>query len=130
MLKWKDEYAIGIKIIDDQHKHIFEIANSAYDLLKNGICADKYSRIVQVIDDLRQYARYHFQWEEDFMLKIHYEDLDAQHLEHEAFNAKIDSFNLEDIDESQDQTIEDLLFFILGWIVDHILMKDKMIKAE
>ncbi|PKM51284.1 MAG: bacteriohemerythrin [Firmicutes bacterium HGW-Firmicutes-7] len=130
MLKWKAEYAIGVKNIDDQHKHIFEIANSAYDLLKNDTCTDKYSRIVQVIDDLRQYARYHFQWEEDFMFKIQCADLEAQKLEHEAFNRKIDGFNLVDIDQSQDQIIEGLLFFVLGWIVDHILGRDKFIMAE
>jgi len=45
MLKWKDEYSIGIELIDEQHKHIFEIGNDAYELLKNDLSLDKYSKI-------------------------------------------------------------------------------------
>ena len=32
-MKWKDEYAIGIEVIDEQHKKLFAIAQEAEDLL-------------------------------------------------------------------------------------------------
>jgi hemerythrin len=128
MLKWKDGYSIGVKLIDEQHKHIFEIGNSAYELLKNDLCSDKYSRIVQVIEDLRQYTIYHFKCEEDHMLKINYPNYDSQKIEHDDFIKKIDSFNLDNIGQNQDQYIEDLLFLIMEWIVDHILLKDMLIR--
>lgn len=35
MIKWKEDYIIGVDKIDEQHKKLFEIANKAYKLLKN-----------------------------------------------------------------------------------------------
>lgn len=126
ILKWKDDYAIGIELIDAQHKHIFEIANDAFELLKNDSRVDKYSRIVQVIEDLRQYTKYHFKFEEEYMVQIHYKGYDDQKIEHDDFIKKIDSFNLDKIDQNQDKYIEDLLFFILNWIFGHIMQRDKL----
>ncbi len=34
MLEWKDKYSIGVELIDEQHKHLFEIGNKAVKLLK------------------------------------------------------------------------------------------------
>lgn len=130
MLKWRSEYSIGIKLIDAQHKHIFEIANSAYELLRNDFSLDKYSKIVQVVEDLRQYTKYHFKCEEEYMLQIHYENYHNQKIEHDNFIKKIDSFNVNKLDQNQDKYIEGLLFLILDWILEHILQKDKLIKEE
>lgn len=128
MIKWKDEYSIGIKLIDVQHKHIFEIGNNAYELLKNDLSLDKYSKIIQVVEDLRQYTKYHFKCEEEYMLKIHYENYDNQKMEHDNFIKKIYSFNVNKLDQSQDKYIEGLLYLIIDWILKHILQKDKLIK--
>lgn len=130
MLKWKEEYSIGIELIDAQHKHIFEIGNDAYVLLKDEFSLDKYSKIVQVIEDLRQYTKYHFKCEEEYMLKIKYPDYLTQKTEHDDFIKKVDSFNLDKINQDQDKYIGDLISFILGWTLDHILQKDKLIKIS
>ena len=130
ILKWKDEYSIGIKEIDEQHKQIFAIGNSAYELLKNDLGSDKYSKIVQVVEDLRQYTKYHFKWEENYMLQIKYKDYDNQKIEHDKFIKKINSYDLNKIHQNQDKYIENLLFFILDWTLDHILQKDRLIKEK
>ena len=54
MLKWNEEYSIGIQLIDAQHKHLFEIGNSALALLNNYTGLDKYPEIVQIVEDLRR----------------------------------------------------------------------------
>ncbi|MBP2644657.1 MAG: hypothetical protein H6Q75_97, partial [Firmicutes bacterium] len=33
MILWKEEFRIGIPVIDEQHQKLLEIANRAYDLL-------------------------------------------------------------------------------------------------
>jgi len=128
MLKWKDKYSVGNDSIDAQHKQLFAIGNAAYDLLKNDLSLDKYNKVYQLIEDLRQYTKYHFKWEEDYMLKINYQNYKEQKREHDNFIKKIDSYKLDNIDQNQDKYIEDILFFILNWILDHILSKDKLIK--
>ena len=49
MFKWKDEFRLGIDDLDEQHKKIFDIANEAYELLKNEFYYDKYDRIVEIL---------------------------------------------------------------------------------
>lgn len=129
MLEWKDEYSVGIELIDTQHKRLFEIGNQAYELLNNDFYLDKYDRIVQILKELKQYTIYHFKSEEDYMLSISYKKYFSQKVEHDDFIKKINDVNLDKIDKDQDAYIRDLLAFIFDWILDHILKKDMMIKS-
>lgn len=130
MLVWKDEYAIGVDIIDAQHKHLFEIGNSAYQLLRDDFCIDKYDGVIQVIEDLREYTKFHFKTEEEYMLKIKYNKYFSQKVEHDDFIQKIEEINFNDIDEDPKKYLEDILTFIFNWTLEHILHKDKLIKSE
>lgn len=128
MLKaWKDEYLIGIEEIDEQHKKLFEIANRAYDLLKNDIYVDKYDRIVAIIDELKDYTVFHFNSEEKYMESIGYKRLFSQKIEHGKFIERLDKINLDDIDNNQDEYIMSILQFVVDWIENHILTTDKLI---
>jgi len=129
MLIWKDSYSIGMDLIDTQHKHLFEIGNQAYALLKNGLKFDKYDDIVLIIEDLSNYTKYHFKCEEEYMLEINYSGYEDQKKEHTNFIEKIDGIQLHNIDNNQQKHIEDLLQFIFNWILEHILEKDKLITS-
>jgi len=129
MLKWKDEYCIGIDKIDNQHKHLFEIGNRAYDLLNDQFRLDKYDRIVEIIEELRQYTIYHFKSEEEYMQSISYKKFFSQKVQHDYFIKKINEVDLSEIDENQDAYLKDLLAFVFEWILKHILEEDKMINS-
>ncbi|NLZ54601.1 MAG: hemerythrin family protein [Thermoanaerobacteraceae bacterium] len=130
MVKWKDEYRIGVDEIDEQHKKIFEIANEAYELLKNEFYYDKYDRIIELLEELKDYAKFHFSFEEDYMLSIRYKGYFSQKVAHDNFIDKVNSFDLNAIDENQDQYILEILDFIVDWISQHILISDKKIVAQ
>ncbi|NLW07801.1 MAG: hemerythrin family protein [Clostridia bacterium] len=127
MLTWKDEYAIGVPLIDEQHQRLFAIGNRLYDLLENYIFDDKYDKIVAILEELKEYARYHFKSEEEYMLQIKYPRYFSQKVEHDDFISKIEQVELQNIDEDQDKYIRDLLNFVFDWILDHIIKKDKAI---
>ena len=40
MISWRDEFALGVPEIDEQHKKLFAIANRAYEVLKNELLVD------------------------------------------------------------------------------------------
>jgi hemerythrin len=130
LIKWKDEYRIGIDEIDEQHKKIFNIANEAYELLKNEFYYDKYDRIIELLEELKDYAKFHFSFEEDYMLSIKYKGYFSQKVAHDDFIDKINSFDLNAIDENQDQYILEILDFIVDWISQHILGSDKQIVSQ
>lgn len=127
MLIWKNEYSIGIDLIDAQHKHLFEIGNDAYVLLKDDFCIDKYDRIIRILEDLRQYAKFHFQSEENYMIEIGSEQLPIQKIAHAEFIKKIYDIDFKKIDENQKGHLDEILTFIFNWILDHVLHKDKLI---
>jgi hemerythrin len=127
MLVWKDEYAIGIPHIDEQHKHLFEIGNSIYALLEDQVITDKYDKIVTIINELKEYTKYHFDSEEKYMLQTKYPKYLSQKVAHDDFIAKIEEVQLQDIDADQESYIRELLLFVFNWVLEHILKEDKLI---
>lgn len=127
MIKWKDDYLLGIEIIDEQHKELFRIVERAYALLKNEFLTDKYDRIIAIIEDLKNYAVFHFKTEEEYMQKIGYRRLLSHKVQHDDFLEKVSKIDLESVDARQDQYLLDILEFALNWIDKHILQTDKMI---
>lgn len=127
MIKWKDEYSIGVETIDEQHQKLFEIANRAYALLKNELLLDKYDRIVDIFGELKEYTEYHFRFEQEYMASIGYRKMLSHKVVHDDFVEKIKGINLDKMDEEQDQYLMELLDFVVQWIEQHILGMDKKI---
>ncbi|MDF2594671.1 MAG: hemerythrin-like metal-binding protein [Clostridia bacterium] len=130
MLVWKEEYSIGVPLIDEQHQHMFEIGNSAYELLKDDFCTDMYDGVVEIIKELKEYTKLHFKTEEEYMLSIKYNKYFSQKVEHDDFIQKINEVDFDKVDDNPKKYIEDILGFVFNWTLDHILQKDKLIKAE
>jgi len=130
MIKWKDEYSIGVDSIDVQHKELFEIANRSYDLLKNQLIMDKYEKIIEIIDELKNYTVYHFQSEEDYMQKIGYKKFLSQKVAHNDFLEKMDNIDVEQIDDGQNEYLIGILDFVSEWLIEHILKEDKLIAVS
>ena len=127
MYEMKPKYYTGINFIDEEHKKLFEIANQAYELLTNEFIPDKYDYILEVINELKNYARYHFDHEEAYMESTKYRKLLSHKIEHDSFIEKINEYDEEIIDEKQKEILLDLLDFLTDWLVDHILKQDKLI---
>ena len=126
----KEEDYTGIPQIDAEHKKLFEIAESAYELRRNEFIPDKYDNIRDLLEELREYTKEHFKHEEEYMESIQYKKMFTQKIEHQAFIDKLDEIDLDDIDENSDQMIDDILEFLTNWLVEHILHTDKQIGQE
>lgn len=127
MYEMKPEYLTGIDFIDQEHTKLFEIANKAYEVLTDDFLPDKYDHIVEVINELRDYTKYHFEHEETYMNSITYKRIFSQKVSHNEFIEKLDGFRLEEIDENQMGALLELLDFLNSWLVDHIYKSDKLI---
>lgn len=125
MLKWKEEYETGVAFIDEQHQKLFEIANSAYELFKNDFVSDKYDKILDIIQELKNYTVFHFKSEEDYLIETGYKGFFAHKVEHDDFIKKFDEIDAARIDDGQNKYIIELLNFLSDWISNHILVKDQ-----
>ncbi len=125
-----DEYRTGIELVDREHEMLFQIIAEATNLVKDEMIFDKYDEIMAIINRLREYTEEHFGDEEEYMESIGYSGLEAQKRAHQTFITKLREINLDEIDENQQEYLEELMEFLFGWLSNHILRSDKMIRAE
>lgn len=127
MITWDEKYVLGIEDIDEQHKRLFDIVGEAYALLKNEFYIDKYDKIIELIEELKDYTVFHFDYEEEYMKKIGYKKYFSHIVEHKDFVDKVNGLDLKKIDANQDEYILSILEFAVEWIDIHIMQKDKQI---
>lgn len=129
MYEMKPEYYIGIDMIDEEHKQLFEYADEAYELLHDEFTPDKYDKIDVILEKLRNYTVKHFSDEEQYMESINYKKLFTQKIQHQEFIQKLDEFmeHHNDEAEDQDEQIMEILKYLTEWLVNHILYVDGQI---
>lgn len=129
MYEMKDEYYIGIGMIDEEHKQLFKYADEAYELLHDEFTPDKYDRIDTILENLRDYTIKHFADEEAYMESIQYKKLFTQKMQHQEFVNKLDEFMQRHNDEveDQDEQIMGILEYLTEWLTNHILYVDGQI---
>jgi len=127
MYEFKDEFRTGIESIDMEHAKLFEIADKAYETLMDDFIPDKYDYIVEILNELKEYAATHFRHEEEYMISINYRKLLSQKAMHDEFIQKISSYDLNELDENQKDAIIEILNFLNDWLVEHIMKSDKLI---
>ncbi len=130
MYVFKDEYRTGIDSIDQEHIKLFEIADRAYEVLVDEFIPDKYDYIVEILNELTEYAETHFRHEEEYMMSIRYKKLISHRAEHVEFIEKISQYDLSEVDENQKGVILELLEFLNDWLIHHILENDKLIAQQ
>lgn len=125
--EFTDEYLTGIELVDAEHRELFRIVDKANQLVKNFDSLSGYDSIMQILNELKEYTKEHFADEEEYMEGIQYEGLSAQKRAHEAFVDKLENISLDQIDANPQENLQELLEFLLGWLINHILYTDKRI---
>ena len=125
--EFTDDYLTGIDFVDEEHARLFEIANEVYDLLTDDMITDKYDRIVELLDELREYTKTHFAHEEEYMEKMDFQHIWSERRAHKMFVKKLEEVDLSTIDESQDAYIVEVLDFLAKWLTAHIKHADRRI---
>ena len=124
MIKWDERYRLGIDIIDEQHKKLFDIAEEAHDLLNLPNSVDKFDEILHIVQELKDYVAFHFTEEEKILKEIEYKKFFTHCIYHNDFIIELRNFNLEDIDEGQDEHILQLLYMVNNWLIAHVTKED------
>ncbi len=127
MYEFKEEFLTGIEEIDKEHRRLFEIAEELYELKCEEFIPDKYDNIRKILEELKDYTLTHFAHEEAYMQSIGYKRMFTQKSQHDALRQIMEEWDLNAIDENQDETIEEMLRIVTDWLVNHILNQDKLI---
>lgn len=129
-LIWKNEFNIGIKIIDDEHKRLFRIINKLFALKGTGL---KSRRACQEgIKYFKTHALKHFQDEEKYMEFIGYEEIEMHKRLHKDFRENsLPALEKELLREDYSpSSVEHFLAVCAGWLIGHTLTEDMAITGE
>ncbi len=123
-MKWTKEVSVQVKDIDDQHKKIVEIVNKGYEYLKK----KNLEKIQDLLDELIEYARYHFSTEEKYFEEFDYEGKKEHIEEHIIILQEVLEYDKR-LKDGED-IAEEFFNFIKEWLEDHLMTMDhKYIKC-
>jgi len=119
-IDWQSSFELGIENFDDHHGHLVSLINKIYD----DYTAEAPSQVLgSVLEELIDYASYHFLIEETWMDNKNYPKLEQHSAEHDKFRATMIGFK-RDYNEGKLNISLDLLMFLKSWLIDHILKTD------
>ena len=122
VLVWEERFSVGIREFDQHHKILFEMINSLIFAQEDGRDPDI---IKNSLEQLRSYTIFHFVAEEAMMKHFEFEGLDEHIAEHEALLEQVVEYQ-ERIAANDGVTIDELLNFLAGWLLDHTLGLDQL----
>jgi hemerythrin len=121
-ISWSDKFSIGVEMIDEQHKQLFNLINE----LNSNISGNSSKQIIaSSLDALISYTGYHFREEEDYMFNVSYPRFEQHKVLHENLKEQVINFKKEFQEGGDDP--ERFLDFLYDWLTKHIMEQDKKI---
>ena len=121
-IEWKKDYTIGIDRIDHQHQYFVNLINwlgESMDLSLEPWLEKRY------IEEVIQYAKFHFVSEENYMHSIGYEETEAHK---ELHGDLLDTLHYHITRlELKKEGFRELIEFLKEWFINHTLNEDKKI---
>lgn len=122
-IEWDATFSVNQAEIDEQHKKWIGIYNTLADAMdrdpegQTGITSE-------ILKSMLDYAKYHFQFEEEYMRTIGYPARGSHTRLHRECDALIYEAYVA-VSEGNTVLNADLLKMIKEWLLDHILVEDK-----
>jgi hemerythrin len=117
---WKDEYSVGIEEIDEQHKKIILLMN---ELIENIRDAREDCIIMEVLNDLQDYAKYHFRLEAEIFYRFDYFNVREHLVQHEYFVQKLQVLIKEEL-EKNNHVPQKTFDYLVDWFRGHMMKTD------
>ena len=121
-IQWRDELAVGIQTIDDQHRELVQRFNGFLQACRQ----QNHEEITRLFEFLHSYSIIHFESEEKVQLESGYPAITRHKRQHQFFIDK-----LKELKASLDQAgpSMDLIMstnrFLVDWLIGHIGMEDR-----
>ncbi len=120
-LEWKDEYSVGVELIDAQHKMFVGIVNELYEAI---VTKKDKEALDNIFKQLVAYTQFHFQTEERYFDEFQYEGAEEHKTAHKALIDQIAELQQQKTDIMDDPF--KLMDFLEDWLIDHIMGMDKL----
>jgi hemerythrin len=120
-IEWKDEYTVGIKEIDDQHRYFISLLND----LNGAVCSNKgRQELKDLFRELSDYAEKHFATEERYFDEFKYEGAEEHKLKHQEMRDEIKKIGSQKVGNEID-FYGNIVYFLKDWLEDHFEKMDQ-----
>jgi hemerythrin-like metal-binding protein len=120
LIDWTEKELCGVKVIDEQHIRIVEIANE----LHQNLGSDRKWKMESLVKDLIETSKDHFETEEKLMTKYKFLHFYSHKLEHDSFMNKLYSFKQSFDNGSKDVNLK-FLQTVKNWMINHLELNDR-----
>jgi hemerythrin len=115
-VEWKDEYSVGIDSIDQQHRKLLNLINNLQTAVDHST-GEAFER--EALDELVDYTRTHFSYEEGLMEQNDYPGFAEHCVEHQRMIAQVESV-LAEYQQDQETAMQNAIDFLKDWLIKHI----------
>jgi hemerythrin len=124
LVTWSATFSVGIKLIDDQHKELFDLVNDMYNHVNNDDEEAERAYFQSVVKQVVGYVKTHFATEEIIMKRTKYKGYDGHKKVHDSLILSVLDILKKFVEGTRFPLIA-LTHFIKDWILTHIAIMDK-----
>lgn len=122
LIQWRETLSVGDEEIDRQHKRLINLINEIHNSIITGKGRDT---VKWVMDELVDYTKTHFGFEESFMEKIRYPHVSEHKLEHQGLTDQVLQLQSRSMQPNLEVgLVLETLNFLKDWLVRHIMASD------
>ena len=121
LIEWSKKYSININSIDAEHKGLLNLMNLLYDSLSEG---KSHELVVEIVQEMDDYAKNHFRNEECHLKRIDYPYLNEHKRLHGVFINEVAKFK-EEVKNKESSISVRVIEFLRDWFIDHVTGVDK-----
>jgi hemerythrin len=121
-LAWTPDLAVGVDLIDEQHKALIEKMNELDRAVRHSRGVPK---IIKTLDFLIEYTDFHFGTEEKNMAALDYPQYEYHKGQHAEFVTTLKNLEMDFEEEGATEALaESINTFMFNWLVNHIKTVD------
>ena len=119
---WDDSYSVGVKKIDEQHRHLFRLIN---DLNRMSLGLESSKTLRDIMEEILEYTTYHFRTEEEIMKSVKFPGLEDHIKEHREMRERMTGHYYKCIDR-EFKCLNEVLEELIDWLHTHMARSDTL----
>lgn len=126
---WKEEYKVGVPLIDEQHEELFSRVNVFVETIRSDREWDeKLNQVNDTLEFMKDYVITHFQDEEAYQKEIGYPEAEQHKKIHQDMRSYIEMIKGQnEINGCKEIVMQQFAGRIVTWLVNHVVREDQKI---
>jgi hemerythrin len=123
---WKEEYKIGVALIDKQHEELFSRVTAFVETVQSDkIWNEKMNKVNDTLEYMKDYVVTHFQEEEAYQKEIGYPEAEQHRKKHQDMISYIRMIaGQNEINGCKEIVMQQFAGRIVTWLVNHVVGED------